>query len=117
MQGARLQRRHALTGSTEYPNYSGRPDRSLPRCRGRDPADASVLFAIANEEPGSEEWESALQVAASEGGLLITPVAFAECSPPFDSPDALLRHPGSLGIRYFPNLKLLQPACAGDVTG
>lgn len=43
--------------------------------------DSSVLWAIIKQEAGWEGWENALIHAASEGPLIISPIAFAELAP------------------------------------
>jgi predicted nucleic acid-binding protein len=43
--------------------------------------DSSVLWAIIKQEAGHEEWLVALIRAASEGPLIISPIAFAELAP------------------------------------
>jgi uncharacterized protein with PIN domain len=60
--------------------------------------DSSVLWAIIKQESGHESWLEALSKAASEGPLIICPIAFAE-----------LADRGYLR-QWFPNLQLLQAA-------
>jgi predicted nucleic acid-binding protein len=48
--------------------------------------DSSVLWTIVKEEPGHELWLQALIQAATEGPLVICPIAFAELAP--STPDA-----------------------------
>ncbi len=48
--------------------------------------DSSVLWAIVKKEPGFEGWLQSLMQAASEGPLIISPIAFAELAP--STPDA-----------------------------
>ena len=43
--------------------------------------DSSVLWCIQKEEPGHEQWQRALEIAASKGQVCICPVTFAEISP------------------------------------
>ena len=43
--------------------------------------DSSVLWAIIKQESGSASWLQALLKAASEGQLIISPIAFAELAP------------------------------------
>ena len=43
--------------------------------------DSSVLWAIIKKEPAHEAWLEALMEAASEGPLIICPIAFAELAP------------------------------------
>ena len=64
--------------------------------------DSSVLWAILKRKAGSDSWVQALIQAASEGPLVISPVAFAELSPSTDSPDSLLELLSQLAISYDP---------------
>lgn len=59
--------------------------------------DASVLWAILKQEAGWESWDHALRQAASEGPLIICPIAFAELAP---SEASLLTFLSALSIRY-----------------
>ncbi|MDZ4286826.1 MAG: PIN domain-containing protein [Prosthecobacter sp.] len=43
--------------------------------------DSSVLWAIIKKEPGHDQWMETLMQAASEGPLIISPIAFAELAP------------------------------------
>lgn len=43
--------------------------------------DSSVLWAVIKREPGHENWLEALVEAASEGPMIISPIAFAELAP------------------------------------
>lgn len=43
--------------------------------------DSSILWAILKKESGHEQWVEALMQAASEGSLIISPIAFAELAP------------------------------------
>ena len=43
--------------------------------------DSSVLWAILTSEPGHEAWTQALITAASEGPLIICPIAFRRTRP------------------------------------
>ena len=67
--------------------------------------DASVLWAILKQEPGHERWLEAVMQAASEGPLIISPVAFAELAPTTTDGVELLAR---LAIRYDP----ISPAAA-----
>jgi predicted nucleic acid-binding protein len=64
--------------------------------------DSSVLWAIVKQESGHEEWVQALIRAASEGPMVISPVAFAELSPSTSSAESLLGFLGQLAIQYDP---------------
>lgn len=44
----------------------------------RTALDSSVLLLLARKQPGWQAWRDRLQTAASDGGLLISPIAFAE---------------------------------------
>ena len=46
----------------------------------RTALDSSVLLLLSRKQPGWEAWRDCLQTAASEGELLISPIAFAEFS-------------------------------------
>lgn len=46
----------------------------------RTALDSSVLLLLSRKQPGWEVWRDRLQTAASEGALLISPIAFAEFS-------------------------------------
>lgn len=46
----------------------------------RTALDSSVLLLLSRKQPGWEVWRHRLQTAASEGSLLISPIAFAEFS-------------------------------------
>ena len=62
--------------------------------------DSSVLIALCRKEPGWESWSDCLRVAASEGGLSVCPVTFAEVAGGFSSGSALLELLTSLGFVY-----------------
>ena len=64
--------------------------------------DSSVLWAIIKKESGHENWIQALIRAASEGPLVISPVAFAELSPSTSSADSLMEFLRRLAISYDP---------------
>lgn len=64
--------------------------------------DSSVLWAIVKKESGHEDWVQALIRAASEGPLVISPVAFAELSPSTPSADSLMEFLEQLAISYDP---------------
>ena len=44
----------------------------------RTALDSSVLLLLSRKQPGWEAWRDSLQTAASEGELLISPIAFAD---------------------------------------
>ena len=74
-----------------------------------DPAlDSSVLWAIIRQEPGRETWLQALLKAATEGPLVICPVAFAELAPSAPEETALSGFLSRLSIAYEP----ISPAAA-----
>ncbi len=64
--------------------------------------DSSVLWAIIKKESGHESWIQALIRAASEGPLVISPVAFAELSPSTPSAGSLMEFLEQLAIFYDP---------------
>jgi predicted nucleic acid-binding protein len=64
--------------------------------------DSSVLWAIIKREADHEKWIQALIRAASEGPLVICPVAFAELSPSTPSADSLVEFLEQLAISYDP---------------
>lgn len=64
--------------------------------------DSSVLWAIIKKEQGHEIWINTLIRAASEGPLVISPVAFAELSPSTPTSDALIEFLEKLTISYDP---------------
>ena len=64
--------------------------------------DSSVLWAIIRKEPGSDQWLDALIQAASDGPLVISPIAFAELAPSTIDAPALVTFLGQLAIIYDP---------------
>ena len=64
--------------------------------------DSSVLWAIIKQEAGHERWIQTLIRAASEGPLLISPIAFAELSPSTSDTATLLGFLRQLAICYDP---------------
>lgn len=64
--------------------------------------DSSVLWAIIKKEPGSDQWLEALILAASDGPLIISPIAFAELAPSTIDAPALVSFLGQLAISYDP---------------
>ena len=70
--------------------------------------DSSVLWAIINREAGCERWLNVLIDAASQGPLIISPVAFAELAPSTSDEGELLDFLAQLAITYSP----ISPAAA-----
>ena len=70
--------------------------------------DSSVLWAILKKEPGSEKWLQVLLRAATEGPLLISPIAFAELAPSTADAPSLTAFLGQLSVSYDP----ISPAAA-----
>lgn len=64
--------------------------------------DSSVLWAIIKQEAGHESWLAALLHAASDGPLVISPIAFAELAPSTADAATLSRFLGRLAISYDP---------------
>ena len=64
--------------------------------------DSSVLWAIIKKEPGSDQWLNSLISAASEGPLVISPIAFAELAPSTADASSLLSFLGKLAISFDP---------------
>ena len=64
--------------------------------------DSSVLWAIIKREPGHDRWLQTLMQAASEGPLLISPIAFAELAPSTSDESELLALLARLAIAYDP---------------
>lgn len=62
--------------------------------------DSSVLWAIVNEEAGHERWIQALIRAASEGPMLICPIAYAELAPSTRDETELMGFLKRLAITY-----------------
>lgn len=70
--------------------------------------DSSVLWAIIKREDGHESWLAALLRAASDGPLVISPIAFAELAPSTTDAAALNEFLSQLAISYDP----ITPAAA-----
>ena len=70
--------------------------------------DSSALWTILKKEPGHVAWREALLKAASEGPLVISPVAFAELSPSTVDAVSLVQFLQQLFISYDP----ISPAAA-----
>lgn len=74
----------------------------------RTALDSSVLLLLCLKQPGWEAWRACLQTAASEGELLVCPIAFAEFSIAYPDAEAALADLERLQIFYDP----LTPAAA-----
>jgi predicted nucleic acid-binding protein len=70
--------------------------------------DSSVLWAVILQEPGHERWLRALMQAASEGPLIVSPIAFAELAPSTANETELMALLARLAITYDP----IAPAAA-----
>ena len=70
--------------------------------------DSSVLWTIIKQEPGHDRWLQTLMQAASDGPLVISPVAFAELAPSTADEAQLLDFLAHLSITYEP----ISPAAA-----
>jgi predicted nucleic acid-binding protein len=70
--------------------------------------DSSVLWAIIKREAGHDRWLASLTRAASEGPLIISPVAFAELAPSTPNDTELMAFLTRLAITYSP----ISPAAA-----
>jgi len=64
--------------------------------------DSSVLWAIINDETDAESWIDTLAEAASEGSLIICPVAFSELAPAAEDAKKLSATLGKFAITYDP---------------
>ena len=62
--------------------------------------DSSVLWAIIKQEAGYEAWMHTLMNAASEGPLIISPIAFAELAPSTADEAELTEFLSQLAIGY-----------------
>jgi len=74
----------------------------------RTALDSSVLLLLSRKQPGWEAWRDLLQTAASEGELLISPIAFAEFSIAYPHVEAAQADLDLLHIFYDP----ITPAAA-----
>ena len=74
----------------------------------RTALDSSVLLLLSRKQPGWEAWRDTLQTAASEGELLISPIAFAEFSIAYPEVEAAQADLDLLHILYDP----IAPAAA-----
>jgi predicted nucleic acid-binding protein len=64
--------------------------------------DSSVLWSLLKREPGHEKWLQALLGAASDGPLILCPVAFAELAPSTADAAELNGFLARLAISYSP---------------
>lgn len=74
----------------------------------RTALDSSVLLLLSRKQSGWEAWRDCLQTAASEGELIISPVAFAEFSIAYPNVEAAQSDLDLLHIFYDP----ISPASA-----
>ena len=68
----------------------------------RTALDSSVVILLQRRQPGWERWRDALTVAATEGMLIICPVAFAECSTGYPSVEIALREFEGIQVHFDP---------------
>ena len=74
----------------------------------RTALDSSVLIQLYRRQAGWERWRARLQAAASEGELIISPVAFAEFSIAYPTLESARADLERLNISYEP----IEPASA-----
>jgi predicted nucleic acid-binding protein len=74
----------------------------------RTALDSSVLLLLSRKRPGWEAWRDSLRTAASEGELLISPIAFAEFSIAYPHVEAAQADLDLLHVFYDP----ITPAAA-----
>lgn len=74
----------------------------------RTALDSSVLILLYRKQPGWEAWRNSLQLAALQGELIISPIAFAEFSIAYPSVESALADLDRLHIFYDP----ITPAAA-----
>lgn len=74
----------------------------------RTAVDSSVLIQLYRKQTGWEAWRNHLQTAASEGELIISPVAFAEFSIAYPTMESARADLERLNILYEP----IEPAAA-----
>lgn len=74
----------------------------------RTALDSSVLIQLYRRQAGWEAWRNRLAAAASEGELILSPVAFAEFSIAYPSVESARADLERLHIRYAP----IEPAAA-----
>jgi predicted nucleic acid-binding protein len=70
----------------------------------RTAIDSSVLLLLVRKQSGWEAWRDCLNAAASEGQLLISPIAFAEFSIAYPDVEAAQADLDLLHIFYDPNM-------------
>jgi len=70
----------------------------------RTAIDASVLWSLINREADAPGWKAALERAARDGDLVISPVAFAEIAPAYSSEADLVEDLDRLTISFDPLL-------------
>jgi predicted nucleic acid-binding protein len=68
----------------------------------RTALDSSVVLLLYRRQQGWEAWRDALTQAATEGPLLLSSVAFAECSTGFTSSAAALQEFASIQVHFDP---------------
>jgi predicted nucleic acid-binding protein len=64
--------------------------------------DSSVMLVVQRRQAGWEQWRDALTQAATEGSLLLSAVAFSECSIGFASAKVALEELASIQVWYDP---------------
>ena len=64
--------------------------------------DSSVLHAIFNREPGSQEWLETLIRARRQGQLVVCEIVYAELAPAFPTRSDLDKVLDNLGVRLDP---------------
>lgn len=74
----------------------------------RTALDSSVLLLLSRKQTGWESWRDRLQTAASEGELIISPIAFAEFSVAYPSVEVAQADLDLLHVFYDP----ITPAAA-----
>jgi predicted nucleic acid-binding protein len=68
----------------------------------RTALDSSVVILLQRRQTGWEQWRDILARAATEGPLLISPIAFAECSAGFPSLAVAQAQFESIQVRFDP---------------
>ena len=68
----------------------------------RTALDSSVLILLYRKQPGWEAWRNSLQLAALQGELIISPIAFSEFSIAYPSVESALADLDRLHIFYDP---------------
>jgi len=62
--------------------------------------DSSVMIHLLRREPGWGGWRDTLSAAATEGSLVICPVAFAECAGGYPSADVAIREFETIQLHF-----------------